>query len=145
VYIAGDGMNRNATGVHHPIMARGVVRQDGDERLARVRVGRAGLQSPTVEQTRARLADYKYVIEASTPDHEGPEVIGIWGRGPFHRGVDDAYLDQVVEGVVKAVKEAAESPVAVKASFGTAEDETLLRDSRLPFVKDGVLRAIRLD
>lgn len=145
VYIAGYGMNRKATGVHDPIMARAVVLQDGDERLALVSVDLVGLQLPTVEKIREQLPDYKYVMVASTHNHEGPDVIGIWGRGPFHRGVDDAYLDQVVEGVVKAVKEAAESPVAVKASFGTAEDETLLRDSRLPFVKDGVLRAIRLD
>jgi hypothetical protein len=33
----------------------------------------------------------------------------------------------------------------VDASYGTAEDERLVNDSRLPFVKDGVLRLVRLD
>ena len=39
----------------------------------------------------------------------------------------------------------AESPVAVSAAYGTAEDETLLGDSRKPYSKDGVLRALRLN
>jgi hypothetical protein len=145
VYIAGYGMNRKATGVHDPIMARAAVLQHGDEKVALVSVDLVGLQLPTVQLIRDKLTDFKYVMVASTHNHEGPDVIGIWGRGPFHRGVDDAYLDQVVEGVVKAVRAAAEQPVSVKASFGTAEDDSLLGDSRLPYSKDGVLRAIRLD
>ena len=145
VYIAGYGMNRKATGVHDPIMARAAVLQNGQERIALVSVDLVGLQLPTVQRLRQQLADFKYVMVASTHNHEGPDVIGIWGRGPFHRGVDDAYIDQVVEGVVAAVRKAAEAPVAVTACYGTAEDETLLRDSRLPIVKDGVLRALQLN
>jgi hypothetical protein len=82
---------------------------------------------------------------SSTHNHEGPDVIGIWGRGPFHRGVNDEYLDLVVERVVQSVKEAAANLAPVTAAFGTAEDESLLSDSRLPEVKDGVLRAVRLN
>lgn len=144
VYIAGYGMNRKATGVHDPIMARAAVLQHGEQRIALVSVDLVGLQLPTVQLIREQLPDFKYVMVASTHNHEGPDVIGIWGRGPFHRGVDDAYLDQVVAGVVEAVRKAAEAPVSVTGAYGTAEDETLLGDSRLPYSKDGVLRALRL-
>src|SRR6185312_906770 len=76
---------------------------------------------------------------------EGPDVIGIWGRGPLHRGVDDTYLDEVVERVTRSVLDAGSRLTPVTAAYGTAEDETLLSDSRLPIVKDGVLRLVKLD
>src|SRR5262249_44882625 len=45
----------------------------------------------------------------------------------------------------KSVKEAAAKLAPVTAAYGTAEDESLLSDSRLPTVKDGVLRVVRLN
>jgi hypothetical protein len=145
VFLAGYGMNRRATGVHDPIMARTVVLAAGGERMAFVSVDLIGLQYPAVQEIRNRLAEFRYVMVASTHNHEGPDVIGIWGRGPFHRGVDDAYVELIVERVVAAVKQAASNLQPVEAAFGTAEDETLLNDSRQPVVKDGVLRVVRLN
>jgi len=144
VYMAGYGMNRKATGVHDSLFARTVVLQGGEDKLAIVAVDLVGLQYPEVKAIRARLPQFKYVLVTSTHNHEGPDVIGIWGRGPFHRGVNEAYLDFVVERVVTSVKQAAEKLAPVTAAYGTAEDDTLLNDSRLPIVKDGVLRVIKL-
>ncbi len=145
VYLAGYGMNRKATGVHDPIMARCVVLESGGERIALACVDLIGLQHPQVKEIRSRLADFRYVMVSSTHNHEGPDVIGIWGRGPFHRGVDDSYLTLVVERVVAMIQEAAGKLAPVTAAFGTAEDESLVNDSRLPVVKDGVLRVVRLN
>ena len=145
VYLAGYGMNRKATGVHDPIMARCVVLESGGERIALACVDLIGLQYPQVKEIRSRLADFRYVMVSSTHNHEGPDVIGIWGRGPFHRGVDDSYLTLVVERVVAMIQEAAGKLAPVTAAFGTAEDESLVNDSRLPIVKDGVLRVVRLN
>jgi hypothetical protein len=145
VYLAGYGMNRKATGVHDPIMARCVVLESGGEKIALACVDLIGLQHPEVKEIRSKLPEFRYVMVASTHNHEGPDVIGIWGRGPFHRGVDDAYVSLVVERVVAAIKEAAGKLVPVTAAFGTAEDESLVNDSRLPIVKDGVLRVVRLN
>jgi hypothetical protein len=63
----------------------------------------------------------------------------------FHRGVNDDYLKLVEERVVASVKQAAEKLAPISASYGTAADESLLSDLRLPKVKDGVLRAVRLN
>jgi hypothetical protein len=145
VYLAGYGMNRTATKVHDPLYARTVVLAFGNDRIAISSVDLVGLQYPTVKAIRAKLPEFRYVLVASTHNHEGPDVIGLWGRGPLHRGVDDAYLDFVVERVTQSVKEAAAKLMPVTATFGTAEDETLLSDSRLPTVKDGVLRVVRLN
>jgi len=144
VYMAGYGMNRKATGVHDPLFARSVVLACGAEKIAIVAVDLIGLQHPQTKAIRAKLPEFKYVLVTSTHNHEGPDVIGIWGRGPFHRGVNEDYLDLVVERVVACVKQAAEKLATATAAYGTAEDETLLNDSRLPIVKDGVLRVIKL-
>jgi hypothetical protein len=144
IYIAGYGMNRKASGVHDPLFARTVVLAQHGERIAIVSVDLVGLQYPTVKAIRARLPDFRYVLISSTHNHEGPDVIGIWGRGPFHRGVDDDYLAAVVERVVESVQRAAARLMPVAAMYGTAKDESLLADSRLPIVKDGVLRAVCL-
>jgi hypothetical protein len=145
VYVAGYGMNRRATGVHDPLYARCVVLAHHRQRVAIVSVDLVGLQYPAVKAIRARLPEIDYVLVSSTHNHEGPDVIGIWGRGPFHRGVDDAYVATVVERVGQCVKQAAGKLNPVTAEYGTAEDESLLADTRLPIVKDGVLRVVKLD
>jgi len=143
VWLAGYGMGRRALGVHDPLMARCVVLRHGDERMAWVSVDLIGLQYPEVRKIRERLPGFRYVMVSSTHNHEGPDVIGIWGRSPLHRGVDPQYLELVTDRVVEAVQAADKKLFAAEASYGTAADEELLGDSRLPHVKDGVLRAIR--
>jgi hypothetical protein len=145
IFLAGYGLNRKASGVHDPLYARAVVLQQGKDRIAIAAVDLIGLQYPQVKAIRARLPDFRFVLVASTHNHAGPDVIGIWGRGPFHRGADDKYLDDVVERVVQSIKEAAGKLRGVTAAYGSAEDESLLADSRLPIVKDGVLRVLRLN
>jgi Neutral/alkaline non-lysosomal ceramidase, N-terminal len=143
VWLAGYGMGRRATGVHDPLMARCLVLGDGGEKIAMVSVDLIGLQYPVVKEIRQGLGDFKYVLVSSTHNHEGPDVIGIWGRGPFSRGVDDRYVASVVSKVVELVKKTAENLAPASAAYGTANDETLVGDSRKPVAKDGVLRVIR--
>jgi len=143
VWMAGYGMGRRAHGVHDPLMARCVVLRHGEERIAWVSVDLIGLQYPEVRKIRERLPGFRYVMVSSTHNHEGPDVVGIWGRSPLHRGVDPNYLQLVMDRVVEAVQAAEKNLSAAEAAYGTATDEELLGDSRLPHVKDGVLRAIR--
>jgi hypothetical protein len=143
VWMAGFGMGRQATGVHDPLMARCVVLRNGDEKVALVSVDLVGLQYPTVREVRERLQDYRYVLVASTHNHEGPDVIGIWGPSPVRRGVDDEYLKRVVDRCEQAVRAAERHLSESRVHYGTAADESLLGDSREPFVKDGVLRVLK--
>jgi hypothetical protein len=145
VWLAGYGFGRRATGVHDPLMARCLVLKNGDEKIALVSVDLVGLQYPATKEIRSRLPDFRYVMVSSTHNHEGPDVIGIWGRNALSRGVDDAYIELVVRRVVEGVKQAEKSLAHVTAAYGTAEDESLLNDSRLPIVKDGILRVLRFD
>lgn len=145
VYIAGYGPNRRATGVHDPLYARAVVMRIGGEKVALVSVDLIGLQLPAVRQIRAGLADYKYVMVSSTHSHEGPDVIGIWGSSFLRSGVDFRYVDEVVKKVIGVVGEAERKLAPAEARYGTAEDASLLGDSRKPKVYDGVLRVVRFN
>ncbi|MFN0017835.1 MAG: neutral/alkaline non-lysosomal ceramidase N-terminal domain-containing protein [Pirellulaceae bacterium] len=143
VWLAGYGPGRKATGVHDPLMARCLVLGDGTEKIALVSVDLIGLQYPNVKEIRKGLANFKYVLVSSTHNHEGPDVVGIWGRGFFSRGVDDDYVASVVSKVVELVKKTSENLAPATAAYGTATDETLVGDSRKPIAKDGVLRVLK--
>lgn len=143
VYLAGYGQNRIATAVHDPLFARAVVLDDGERKIALVCVDLVGLQYPEVKRIRAELEDFPYVMVSSTHNHEGPDVIGIWGPSPIKSGVDPAYLDKVVKSAAAAVREADKNRVVAEANFGTVKDGSMLRDSRQPIVLDDVTRALR--
>jgi hypothetical protein len=145
VFLAGYGPGRVAKGVHDPLMARGLVLESGGEKIALVSVDLIGLQYPAVQRIRAKLPLYKYVMVSSTHNHEGPDVIGMWGPTPLNSGVNPDYVKLVVERVVKLVRKAEASLVPVEAFYGTAKDDSLLGDSRMPKVYDGVLRTIRFN
>lgn len=142
VWMAGYAAGRKATGVHDPLMVRAVVLQNGDDRVAIASVDLIGLQNDVTLRIRKELSGYKHVTVASTHNHEGPDVIGIWGETVFKRGVNEDYIGLLIARTVECIEEAAKNVKPVTAAFGTAEDESLLDDRRLPVVKDGVLRTL---
>lgn len=145
IYLAGLESDRKATGIHDHLSARALVLKSGEQAIALVSVDSIGLQRPTVEAVRRQLDDLDYVLVASTHTHASPDVIGLWGPSQGQSGVSPAYLKQLEEGIVRAVREAAAAAVPARAFYGTAEDVSLLGDYRLPEVYDPVLRAIRFE
>lgn len=143
VYVAGYGQNRRATGIHDPLYARAVVFRDGDQKIGFVVADVVGLFYPTVLEVREKLEGFDYVMVSATHSHEGPDTMGLWGPSPFRTGVDPEYMQLVVDRCAEAVRAADSAAVEAKAAYGTAEDETLLRDSRVPEVYDGILRALQ--
>lgn len=143
VYLAGYGQNRKATAVHDPIMARAVVMHDGKQMIALVSVDLIGVMLPTVQEIRRQLDGFAYVLVAATHNHEAPDTIGLWGPSPIKTGVDPAYTKQLIAGCIKAIELAREQLKSVTATYSTADDESLLGDSRLPKVYDGTLRVLR--
>ncbi|QEL17880.1 neutral/alkaline non-lysosomal ceramidase N-terminal domain-containing protein [Limnoglobus roseus] len=134
VYLAGFGLNRKATKVHDPIMARAVVFSDGKQKIGFVCVDVIGLFLPTVENVRKQLPGFQYVLVSSTHNHEGPDTLGLWGATYLSSGVDPAYLKSVEDGAAKAILQAGEKLVPVRAEIGTAKNGDLLHDNRQPIV-----------
>ena len=145
IWLAGLERNRAAAEVHDRLFARAAVLRAGGKSIALVAVDSIGIQRPTVEAVRRRLNDLDYVLVASTHTHSGPDCIGLWGPTESESGVTPDYMKQVEEGIVRAVEGAAEAAEPARASYGTAEDKSLLADYRLPEVFDSVLRTIRFD
>lgn len=145
VWIAGYGMGRPALGVHDKLWARAFVISSGKEKVALAVVDLVGLQYPAVQRIREKLEGFSHVTVASTHVHEGPDVVGLWGERVLKSGVDPEYLDLVVEQTAAAIKQAEEALQPATATYGTATDEELLRDSREPYFKDGVIRVLKFN
>lgn len=147
VWLAGYGMNRKAEGVHDPLYARAIVLKSGDRAIGLVSVDLVGYMYPNTLSARAKASarglGLDYVLVGATHNHEGPDTIGIWGPNPMTSGVDPSYLERTEDLIVEALAEALGNLREAEAEYGTAEDGELLHDSRLPIVKDGVLRTIR--
>ena len=143
VWMAGYGFGRKAEGIHDRLFARAIVLASGDDLIAFASVDLIGLQLEVVQRIRAELKEFRHVTVGSTHNHEGPDVIGIWGPTPLQRGVDEKYLALVVQQTVAAIRAGQKNLATATAAYGTAEDETLLSDSRKPVVKDGVLRVLK--
>jgi hypothetical protein len=135
VYMAGFGQNRKATKVHDPLFARAVVLKDGKKKLALVAVDLVGFFNANVVNVRKQLPGFDHVTVSSTHTHEGPDTLGLWGPNPFTSGVDPAYLKSIEDNIVKAVKAAETSCVAVNARIGNVKAPELLHDAREPYLK----------
>lgn len=145
VWLAGYGQNRRATSVHDPIFARAVVLRDGDQKIAMVVADVVGIFYPTVIEVRERLPGFSYIMVSATHSHEGPDTMGLWGPSPVKSGVDPEYMKQLVDGCVKAIQQADASAAKATSRYGTATDDTLLADTRLPKAFDGVIRTLRFE
>jgi hypothetical protein len=142
VYMAGFDHDRKATGVHDDLWARAVAVSDGTRQIVLVSVDLIGFFHRDVEQARALLrekAPNADLVVASTHNHEGPDTMGLWGKGRFSSGVDPAYLDRVRRAVVETAVDALEGLKPARLVLAKARTPGLVVDSRLPTVIDDEL------
>ncbi|RMG38311.1 MAG: hypothetical protein D6725_07440 [Planctomycetota bacterium] len=142
VWLAGFGTGRKATGIHDHLFVRVVVLSDGEKRIALACADLIGLQYPETVRIRRESKGVDYVLVASTHNHAGPDVVGLWGPTPRESGLDPQYLDLVVHRTAKAIRDACARMQAAKACYGTAMNRSLLKDVRLPVALDPVLRVL---
>ena len=124
IYIAGFGDNRQATGYHDKLWARGVVIDSQGGRVAIVALDLIGYSVSEVETIRAAIlpiSGIDYLIVHSTNQHEGPDSIGSWGPDALTSGVDYAYLDSVNAAVANCVDEAAAGLQVARVKYATTD------------------------
>jgi hypothetical protein len=143
VYLAGFGKGRIATKVHDPIMARAVVLENNNQKIAMVAVDVVGLFLPAVENVRKELPGMTYVLVSSTHNHEGPDTMGMWGPNFFQTGLDQDYLKKVEAAIVEAVNKADKALTPMTARIGKALAPELLKDNREPYIKHDELVALQ--
>ena len=145
VYMAGFDHDRKATGVHDALWARAVGVSDGRRKVAIVAVDLIGVFHAAVLKAREELQQRvpgAVLVVASTHNHEGPDTMGLWGKGRFSSGVDPAYLDRVGKAIVETAAEALGRLKPARLVLGKAHTPGLVEDGRLPRVIDDTLVAM---
>lgn len=148
VWIAGFSNKKPANGIHDDTWARTVVLDDGKTRLAVVILDVIGFMHDDVVDVRKMLPEelgLTYTIIASTHSHEGPDLMGLWGKTPLKSGVNGAYMQFVKEQTVKSVKSAVENlrPCRLEISQDLTGPIPQVKDTRKPEVFDSGLRIIK--
>lgn len=148
VWIAGFGNKRAANGVHDDLWARTIVFDDGRTRIAIVALDVIGFMNDDVIDVRMQIpagTGVTYTIVTSTHSHEGPDLLGLWGKTPFRSGVDKDYLEYVKRQIVKSVENAVAGirPARLEVSEDLTGALHMIKDTRDPQVFDAGLRLIR--
>jgi len=128
VFLAGFGDNRQATGYHDQLWARGVVIQGKGGRVGIVSLDLVGYFNAEVQNIRSLVdpaSGIDYLVVNSTHQHEGPDTLGIWGPDPLTSGTDTAYLDFVNDAVADCVDEAAANLQPGRIKFATTNSDGL--------------------
>jgi len=149
VWIAGFGNKRAANGVHDDLWARTMVLDDGKTRIAIVVLDAIGFMNDNVIDTRDRIPDESgitYTIIISTHAHEGPDMLGLWGKSPFKSGVDRDFIEFVKNRIVESIVAAANNlrPAVLEISEDMSGASHLVTDTRKPDVYDSGLRLIKV-
>jgi hypothetical protein len=125
-----------------------MVIDDGKTRLAIVVLDAIGFMNDDVIDVRKRIpgeARVTYTIITSTHTHEGPDLLGLWGKTPLKNGINKEYMEfvknQIVTSVITAVKSM--RPARLKISDDLTGAIPLVKDTRKPEVFDSGLRLIR--
>lgn len=159
-WLAGFRMNRASTGVHDALEVRVLALADGSGKIyAFITADLLGfLYDPEVKRLRAHLhIPGLEVFVLSSHNHQGPDTIGIWGRGivdvwgrriglPLTSGRDEAYIDSVLRSMGEAVVEAVEHLQPVSAiSLGSVEIPDLCINKREPEIQDRELAVLKFE
>lgn len=146
IYLAGFGRGRKATGIHDDIWSRCCCIRIKDTTFAIVSVDLIGVMYSEYHRIIERIPDsitIDHIILSSTHNHEGPDVIGLWGPG-FTTGVHWEWYEEAMDTIVETIIDAYISMVPAGLRFGHADAEGFSRDSRDPHCTDDQVETIQL-
>ncbi|MBT4635713.1 MAG: hypothetical protein HOB99_03820 [Candidatus Marinimicrobia bacterium] len=148
VWIAGFHNKRPAQGIHDDIWARVMVLEIGDTRLAIVGLDAVGFLHDEVVDIRKSLSkslQLDYCIIASTHNHEGPDLVGIWGESFLSSGVNPEFMADVKAKTKFAIETAVNQlrPAKLRFAQDLVNGATFVMDTRKPEELDAGLRIIQ--
>jgi hypothetical protein len=149
VWMAGFQNRRPAQGIHDDLWARAVVIDDGTTRLALVALDLIGFGNDRVIRVRQRVpssAGVTYLTVSSTHQHEGPDMLGLWGPGDYRSGVDAEYAAFVEKQAANAVVAAVANlrPARLKFAMDATGAAPLVADTRPPKVFDNAVKVMQV-
>ncbi|NHE57344.1 neutral/alkaline non-lysosomal ceramidase N-terminal domain-containing protein [Cyclobacterium plantarum] len=149
IWMAGFHQNKPASGINDPLWARSMVLDDGKTKLGLCVIDMIGFGNDEVISLRKKLlemTDLDHLIISSTHVHSSPDMMGMWGPGPFTRGVNKSYQQLVFDGIEKSVLAAYKSLKPAKVKFAVNERDAahLVGDSREPMIYDAAIRIMQV-
>ncbi len=102
-YIAGHSHNRIFQGVHDDIYVKAAVISNGSDLITLLTFDCIGLLYPQLLEIRKKVAEtipnfpIGHIVMSSTHTHSGPDVVGLWGPNQLTSGVDDHYMDFLIQ------------------------------------------------
>ena len=141
IYLAGFGRGRKATGIHDDIWSRCCCIRIKDTTFAIVSVDLIGIMYSEYHRIIERIPEsitIDHIILSSTHNHEGPDVIGLWGPG-VSTGIHWGWYEETMDIIAETIIEAYISMVPAGLRFGHAD-----RDSRDPRCTDDQVETIQL-
>ncbi len=148
-WIAGHGPGKPIEGVHDPITVSAMWIGCGDNGgVMMVSADIIGLTRVEVAKVRDMFSDYSKKINCKTlnicctHNHAGFDTVGYWGKLP-KTGKNPAYMDKLLNSIVRISKEAYENRTEGELYIGTVHVPEAQLDRREPVVLNDVLTRIR--
>lgn len=149
IWLAGFSQNKPATGVNDPLWARSLILDDGETRLGMCVLDMIGFGHDDVVSVRKRIQEklnLHYLIISSTHVHSSPDLMGLWGPSPYTSGINDAYREQVIQGIISSLEAAQKDlePSYFKFAINEMDASPLVGDTRDPQVLDDGIRIMQV-
>jgi hypothetical protein len=149
IFMAGFDNDRQATGVHDDLWARGIVLESDGTKIAIVTLDLIGYFNNEIQTIRS-LVDpergFDSITVTSTHDHEGPDTMGLWGPDQTSSGADLDYLDFVNEQVAGCIHDADDALASAEIKFATGSTAGASLPPWTDLVADGhVLEELDVD
>lgn len=145
IYLAGFDRNRVATGIHDELWSRSCCMQIGNNTIAFVSVDLIGIMYPTYQRIIQQLPETTQidrVILTSTHNHEGPDVIGLWGKG-LQSGINQKWYDDTITTIRETIIESYNNMQPAGINIAHSMAQNMSRDSRNPKIMEEQVETIQ--
>ena len=126
-FIAGHSHNRVFKGINDDIYVKAITVSNTSDTMALLTFDCIGLLHPQLVEIRqlikAKLSEFPVdkIAMTSTHTHSGPDVVGIWGKDLMHSGVDQEYLEELVQKAAETLIHAWKIRKGVKGEYAISD------------------------
>jgi hypothetical protein len=150
LYFAGAEKNRKFIDVEDGLYVKAVVISGEKQEMAILTFDCIGLMYPELVKIRSRVKSMlpsfpvEHIVSSSTHTHTGPDVVGLWGKDYLTTGINQTYMDTLIEKSARTLVSAYNQKTPVSIDLATGQHgEDWVRNISEPDVIDRTLSVIR--
>jgi len=148
IWMAGFRSSRPIQSIHDTLLTSAMVLEVGSKSIGLLSLDVIGLGNDQCWEIRKRVQtktgiNHIYII--STHNHEGPDLIGLWGNNQYNSGVNEEYLEYIVAQSVKSLTLAFHSRQLARITLAADSLSAMgmLQDTRAPLVVDPIVNTLQ--